>query len=159
MAETAERTTAPAAPVAPAPEPPLVTRLVEKFGAARLDDPAFAAFVAAPGEAALFFTEDPIRFREVLDVAVILPELAGAASRRFRIGVLPPALANAKAATYGVRRWPALVFLRGGQWLGNVEGLRDWAEYLAAVNGVLEGEPRPLPQRVIPVAAAGPSCA
>ncbi len=159
MAETAERTTAPASPRPPAPEPPLVTRLVEKHGAVRLDEASLEAFVCAPGEAALFFTEDPIRFREVLDVAVILPELAGAASRRFRMGVLPPPLANARAATYGVRRWPALVFVRGGGWLGNVEGLRDWSEYLAAVDEVLRGETRPLPQRVIPVAAAGPSCA
>lgn len=142
-----------------APEPPLVTRLVEKHGAARLDEAGFEAFAAAPGEAALFFTEDPVRFREVLDVAVILPELAAAATRRFRMGVLPPPLANAKAATYGVRRWPALVFLRGGEWLGNVEGLRDWSEYLAEVNTLLEGETRALPARVILVAAAGaPSC-
>ena len=142
-----------------APEPPLVTRLVEKHGAARLDEAGFEAFAAAPGEAALFFTEDPVRFREVLDVAVILPELAAAATRRFRMGVLPPPLANAKAATYGVRRWPALVFVRQGEWLGNIEGLRDWAEYLAAVNELVTGETRPLPARVIPVAAAGaPSC-
>lgn len=142
----------------PAPaEPPLVTRLIDVHGASRLDEAGFDAFLGAPGEAALFFTEDPVRFREVTDVAVILPELAAAASRRFRIGVLPPPLANARAATFGVRRWPALVFLRDGQWLGNVEGLRDWAEYVAAVNALLEGEPRPLPPRVIPVAAAGAS--
>jgi hydrogenase-1 operon protein HyaE len=144
----------------PAPaEPPLVTRLVERHGAARLEEASFEDFVRAPGEAALFFTEDPVRFREVTDVAVILPELAAAAARRFRIGVLPPPLANAKAATYGVRRWPALVFLRGGEWLGNVEGLRDWSEFLAAVNELVEGETRALPARVIPLAAAGaPSC-
>jgi len=144
----------------PSPEPPLVARLIERGGAARLTEASFDAFVAAPGEAALFFTEDPVRFREVLDVAVILPELAAAASRRFRIGVLPPALASAKAAAYGVRRWPALVFLRGGSWLGTLEGLRDWRDYLDAVNSLLEGETHPLPSRVIPVAAAGgPPCA
>jgi hydrogenase-1 operon protein HyaE len=145
--------------IAPPVEPPLVTRLVKEGGAARLDDASFDAFLAAPGEAALFFTEDPIRFREVLDVAVILPELARGCSRPFRIGVLPPPLANAKAATYGVRRWPALVFLRAGEWLGNVEGLRDWGDYVEAVNVLLEGESRPLPPKVIPVASATRSCA
>ena len=144
----------------PLKEPPLVTQLVERHGAVRLDEAGFDAFIVAPGEAALFFTEDPVRFKEVLDVAVIAPELAAAAARRFRIGVLPPPLANAKASTYGVRRWPALVFLRGGHWLGNIEGLRDWRDYLAAVNELVEGETRPLPPRVINVAAAGaPSCA
>ena len=143
-----------------AAEPPLVTRLVDQEGAARLDDATFDAFVAAPGEAVLFFTEDPMRFREVTDLAVILPEIRGAASRRFRIGVLPPPIANAKAATYGVRRWPALVFLRSGAWLGNIEGLREWSEYLSLANALLEGECRPLPPKVIPVAAAGvSSCA
>lgn len=145
-------------PAAPA-EPPLVTHLIEKHGAVRLDEAGFEAFIHAPGEAALFFTENPLRFREVLDVAVILPELAAAASRPFRIGVLPPPLANAKASTYGVRRWPAIVFLRSGEWLGNVEGLRDWRDYVAAVDEALAGEPRALPARVIAVAADAPSCA
>ena len=74
--------------------------------------------------------------------------------------MLPPPLANAKAATYGVRRWPALVFLRDGLWLGNIEGLRDWSEYVSLANALLAGESRPLPPKVIPVAAAGAaSCA
>jgi hydrogenase-1 operon protein HyaE len=148
-----------ARPATPA-EPPLVTRLVEKEGATRLTEATFDAFAEAPGEAVLFFTEDPARFREVADLAVILPEIRGAAARPFRIGVLPPPLANAKAATYGVRRWPALVFLREGGWLGNIEGLREWSEYLALAGGLLQGETRPLPPKVIPVAAAGAtSCA
>jgi hydrogenase-1 operon protein HyaE len=139
------------------PEPPLVTRLVEKHGAVRLDEASFESFAGAPGEAALFFTEDPVRFREVLDVAVILPELAASASRRFRMGVLPPPLANAKAATYGVRRWPALVFLRDGGWLGNIEGLRDWSDYLAESARLVAAPTQPLPKKVIAVVARGPA--
>lgn len=138
-------------------EPPLITRLVDKEGAVRLDDATFDAFAAASGEAVLFFTEDPMRFREVTDLAVILPEIRAAAARKFRMGVLPPPLANAKAATYGVRRWPALVFLRDGQWLGNIEGLRDWSDYLALADELLAGASHPLPAKVIPVAAAGAS--
>lgn len=140
-------------------EHPLVTRLVERHGAVRLDEQALPSFLAEPGLAALFFTDDPVRFREVPDVAVILPELRGAAVRAFRIGVLPPPLANAQASRYGVRRWPALVFVRGGEWLGNVEGLRDWPEYLATVNALLEGPARPLPGRVIPLATPTSGCA
>ena len=141
-----------------AAEPPLVTRLVDREGATRLDESSYEAFVAAPGEAALFFTEDPVRFREVNDVAVILPELRRAAPRAFRIGVLPPALANAKASAWAVRRWPALVFVRDGGWLGNIEGLRDWSDYVAAVNALLGGEDLPKPARVIPVSSAASSC-
>jgi hydrogenase-1 operon protein HyaE len=145
--------------IRPAVEPPLVTRLIEQLGATRLDEAGFNEFIAGAGHTVLFFTEDPLRIKETLDVAVILPEIAAAVPQRLRIGVLPPALANAKAALYGVRRWPALVFLRDGGWLGNVEGLRDWAEYVAATNEVLAGPARALPPKVIPVGAAGgPSC-
>ena len=142
----------------PSVEPPLVTRLIATEGGVRLDEESLEAFLAQSGEAALFFTEDPARFREVPDVAVILPELRSAAVRKFRIGVLPPPLANVHAARYGVRRWPALVFVRSGEWLGNVEGLRDWSDYLAAENELLAGPTRPLPARVIPLASTVPSC-
>jgi hydrogenase-1 operon protein HyaE len=136
-------------------EPPLVTRLVEQFGATRLDEPGFGAFAAGSGCSVLFFSEDPQRIKETLDAAVILPEIVHAVPQPLRIGVLPPPLANAKAALYGVRRWPALVFLRDGGWLGNIEGLRDWADYLAQAKAVLAGPVRPLPAKAIPLAAAG----
>lgn len=140
------------------PEPPLVTRLIEAHGAARLDAEGYDAYCAQPGETVLFFTEDPQRFKEVLDLAVIVPEIRGAVTRPFRIGVLPPLLANAKASTYGVRRWPALVFLRDGQWLGNVEGLHEWTDFVALAEECLQAEPRALPPKVIPLAAAAASC-
>lgn len=138
-----------------ASEPVLVTRLIEQFGATRLDDSTFEDGVAAPGLTVLFFTEDPQRIRETLDLAVILPEIAQAMPQRLRIGVLPPPLAVAKAPIYGVRRWPALVFLRDGGWLGNIEGLLDWADYVSTVQALLSAPVRPLPPKVIPVAAAG----
>lgn len=137
------------------PEPPLITRLVDRYGATRLDSDGFEAFIGGAGPTVLFFTENPLLIKEVLDVAVILPEIVQALSQRPRIGVLPPALADAKAPLYGVRRWPALVFLRDGGWLGNIEGLLDWADYLARVNEVLAGPVRPLPQKVIALAVAG----
>ena len=149
--------TATAVRPAVAAEPPLVTRLIEKYDATRLDESGFEAFAAEPGYTVLFFTEDPQRFKETLDVAVILPEIVQAVPQRLRIGVLPPPLATARAALYGVRRWPALVLLHDGGWLGNIEGLRDWADYLEAMNALLAGPVRPLPQKVIPVAAAAAS--
>ena len=134
---------------------PFGQQSVDRDVVEELDDSGFEAFIAGTGHTVLFFTEDPLRIKETLDVAVILPEIAGAVTQRLRIGVLPPPLANAKASLYAVRRWPALVFLRDGGWLGNVEGLRDWADYVVATNEVLAGPVRPLPPKVIPVAVAG----
>jgi hydrogenase-1 operon protein HyaE len=139
----------------PAVEPALVTRLIDLHGATRLDESTFEGGIAASGCTVLFYTEDPLRIKETLDVAVILPEIARAMPGRLRIGVLPPALALARAAHFGVRRWPALVFLRDGGWLGNIEGLRNWSEYLSEVEALLAGPVRALPPKVIPVAAAG----
>jgi hydrogenase-1 operon protein HyaE len=139
------------------PEPAAVSRLVEREGAERLDAQGLERFAAAPGTAVLFFTEDPVRFREVTDLAVILPEIARASPVPLRLGVLPPSLANATAATYGVRRWPALVFLRDGGWLGNIEGLRDWSDYLAESARLVAAPTQPLPKKVIAVVAQGPA--
>jgi len=73
---------------------PLIEQLLSRHGCERLDETSHDAFVARPGHALLFFTEDPARFREVLDLAVVLPELAAAFPGRFRIGVLPPRAAR-----------------------------------------------------------------
>lgn len=134
---------------------PLLERLVAQGGARLEDGAAVDAFAAAPGESVLFFTEDPVRVRETLDLAVILPEVRRAAPRPFRIGMLSPAVANERAATYGVRRWPALVFLRDGAFLGTIEGLREWAQYVELSRALLCGPVQALPPKVIPVAAQG----
>ena len=69
---------------------------------------------------------------------MIVPELARAFAGRFRIGVLPPAAARAVAPRYGFRRWPALVLLRDGGYVGAIDGLRDWDDYLAETRRLLE---------------------
>lgn len=142
------------------PEPhPLIAQLVSKPGATRLDDAeALDTFLAQPGTTVLFFTEDPARIRETTDLAVILPEITRALCPDARIGVLMPALANARAATYGIRRWPALALLRDGGFLGTVEGLRDWSVYVQLVGEALASAPRALPPKTIPIAAAAGGC-
>lgn len=135
---------------------PLLARLLEHPRAARFTDaPALDAWIALPGTAVLFFTEDPTRIRETLDVAVILPELLRACCPDARIGVLMPTLANARAADFGIRRWPALAFMRDGRFLGVVEGLHDWAGYVERVAAALAAPPRASVPRLIPIAAAG----
>ena len=57
---------------------PLIAQLFARHGFAELDAGNFDAFVALPGHALLLFTEDPVRYKETLDLAVIVPELARA---------------------------------------------------------------------------------
>jgi hydrogenase-1 operon protein HyaE len=116
---------------------------------------AVAAWLHQPGLAMLVFAEDPERFKETLDIAIIVPELHAAAARGFRVGLLPPAAARAVAPRYGFARWPAFVMLRDGQYLGAVDGVRDWDVYQAELQRLLVATPSRPPSVGIPVKVAG----
>lgn len=140
---------------------PLIERLCATLAAPVLDAAGFDAWADAPGHALVVFTEDPALYRETLDVAVIVPELAHAFAGRFRTGVLLQAAARAIAPRYGFRRWPALVLLKDGRYVGAIDGLRDWQEYVDELDALLAAEPTRPPSIGIAVKAAGedaPSC-
>jgi hydrogenase-1 operon protein HyaE len=145
--------------VAPAVVPramhPLVERLVGLCEATVLEPADVDAWADAPGRALLVFTEDPAIYRETLDLAVIVPELAQAMAGRFRTGVLLPAAARAVAPRYGFRRWPALVMLKDGGYVGAVDGLREWQAYVEEMARLLEAEPTRPPTVGIAVTAEG----
>ena len=103
----------------------------------------------------LVFIEDPLRVRETLDIAVIVPQLMHAFPGRFRVGVLLPEAARPLHARYGFRRWPAFVVLSSGKHVGAVDGLRNWDEYLREVAQLLEAAPTRPPTIGIPVKTAG----
>jgi hydrogenase-1 operon protein HyaE len=134
---------------------PLLERLMAMLDAPALEPAQFDAWAGMPGHALLVFTEDPQQFAETLDVAVIVPELAQAFARRFRTAVLLPAAARAIAKRYGFRRWPALVMLRDGKYVGAIDGLRDWDEYLEQIRTLLAAEPTRPPSVGIAVKAEG----
>ena len=139
---------------------PLVERLFTAHGYVNVDAAGLNEFAVAPGDALLFFTEDPVQYRETLDLAVILPEIVGALGTAIRVGVLLPAAARAVAPRYGFRRWPALVWLRDGGYVGAIDGLRDWSDYRAECARLLEAPVTRPPAIGVAVRAAGeaPSC-
>ena len=136
---------------------PLFARLVQETGAAVLDPQAFDAWANQPGAAMVVFAEDPERFKEALDLAVVVPELHAGRSHRFRVALLPPAAARALAPRYGFARWPAFVMLRDGHYVGAVDGIRDWDVYVAELERLLAAAPTRPPTVGIPVKAAGPA--
>ena len=139
---------------------PLVERLFTAHRYTNVDAAGLDPFVTAPGHALLFFSEDPNLYRETLDLCVILPEIAGAFGGRFRIGVLLPAAARTVAPRYGFQRWPALVMLRDGSYVGAIDGLRNWDDYLAETARLLEAPVARPPSIGIAVRTAGgaPTC-
>ncbi len=138
---------------------PLLEQLVSRHGLAVVDADSIDGFVDAPGDTLLVFTEDPARYRETLDLAVIAPEIVRAFPGRFRTAVLYPADARRVAPRFGFSRWPALVLLRDGAYVGAVDGLRGWDEYLEETQRLLETEPTRAPSVGIAVRSAGqPGC-
>ena len=134
---------------------PLVEQLSSRHGFVRVDAESLDAFAAAPGHALLVFTEDPVRYKETLDLAVIAPEVDRAFAGRFRAAVLLPADARKVAPRYGFARWPALVVLKDGHYVGAIDGLRNWEEYVEETQRLLAAEPTRAPSIGIAVKTAG----
>lgn len=136
---------------------PLFERLFAKHRFANIAGAEFDRFRPRAGHTLLFFSEDPGRFRETLDLAVILPELDRAFAGQFTVGVLLPEAARQIAPRYGFRRWPALVVLRDGAYVGAIDGLRNWDDYLGELATLLAAEPTRPPAIGIAVTTAGQS--
>ncbi len=130
-------------------------RLKAQYGCVVLDAESFDDFVNEPGESLILFSEDPQRVPETWDIAVILPELIKGLPTKPRVGLLAPVATHAVSSRYGIRRWPALLALRGGAYLGVIEGLKDWGVYVAELSQLLAApESRP-PSIGIPVHTVG----
>lgn len=130
-----------------------IGRLQQKHGFQRIgfDDQAFPA-----GLVALLLTEDPQRNLEVLDACVILPEALKPLGDDIARWVAGPDTAPALMQKFAVARAPAVVFLRDGQYLGGLNGIRDWREFQVEVARLLDGPAQPRPIG-IPVRAANTS--
>jgi hydrogenase-1 operon protein HyaE len=137
------------------PVNPLIAQLFTRHGCTEITSDNIDAFVEDRGHAMLVFTEDPLRVRETLDIAVIVPQLMQAFPGRFRVGVLLPEAARALYVRYGFRRWPAFVVLRDGRHVGAVDGLRNWDEYMKELAELLETAPKRPPTIGIPIKSAG----
>jgi hydrogenase-1 operon protein HyaE len=142
------------APCVPAADHPLLAQLVARHAFTELTPETFDAWIGQDGRALLVFLEEPSRVRETLDLAVIAPQIALAFPGEFRTGVLMPAAARALVVRYGFRRWPALVLLRDGGYVGAIDGLRNWDEYVREVARLLDAPVTRPPS--IGIAVAGP---
>ena len=78
-----------------------------------------------------FFVTTRCMFPESHDVAVILPELIKAFSGRLQAAVIAKPIERELQARFRFTSWPSLVFLRNGEYLGVIAGIRDWQEYQA----------------------------
>ena len=121
-----------------------------QIGADALDDVATAS-----GQLLVMLNADPQKYPEVLDNAVIVPEVL----REFPAGSFEVVYADSEdsrriATRYGIVKFPALLFLRHGAYLGFIAGLLDWPDIVAAFAAQLSAEPRRPPSVGIAVSTA-----
>lgn len=125
-------------PAGPRPPHPLVTRLEREMGWPRLTTAAAVAeFTARPGAHCLFVPGDAARNLETPDAAVILPELRLAFQNAFDCAVVDDAIEAQVREAARALRVPGFLFFRDGRFLGAIEKLRDWDDYLARTTHIL----------------------
>ena len=83
-------------------------------------------FKSAKGLVLIFFADNPTTFKETIDMAVIAPEVAKVFQDHIAAkGFTDPAV--------GLTRLPAVGFYRDGEWLGGLQGLKNWNEYISGL--------------------------
>lgn len=116
----------------------LIERLTTRHGLPRLDAAGLDGFLADHPLSVLFFGGDPAKHGETGDVAVVLPELL----RAFPMlnGAVVAREAEAELAPrFGVLVYPTLVFMAGTRQLGLIPKVRNWADYVARIQDLLNG--------------------
>ncbi|SEQ42792.1 hydrogenase-1 operon protein HyaE [Solimonas aquatica] len=138
--------------------PAAMQRLAESENCCWVSTATLAEFLAQPGDAALLIWSDPVKFPECIDVAVVLPELRSALSEggtsRFRVGVVARGDEFAVGDRFGALRRPSLVFLRDGQYVATIPGMRDWDVFLNEARAALQAPPTRPPSIAMPARAA-----
>jgi hydrogenase-1 operon protein HyaE len=133
----------------------LLERLRAQSKIVLLDSEGLESFVMAGGDGMVLFTQEPDQQPETWDVAVILPEVLKLTGDRLRAAVISPELARLEKARFGITRWPALVFVRDGGYVGAIEGMRNWEEYTREIAAMLDKPVGRAPSVGIPVMAVG----
>lgn len=118
-----------------------IEQLQNRHGYPLLDADNYDFFVHGHETVVLFFCNDAIQFPESNDVAVILPELVQALDGRLQAAIIGKSIERELQARFHFTGWPTLVFLRNGEYLGAVTGIRGWQEYRQEIAGILAAEP------------------
>ncbi|MDZ4137171.1 MAG: hydrogenase accessory protein [Paracoccaceae bacterium] len=117
---------------------PLITRLETELHWPRLHSLSdLAEFVNRPGAHCLFIPGDPARNLETADAAVILPELRMVFQHAFDCAVVDDAIEAAVRETHKALKTPGFLFFQQGRFLGAVEKIRDWDDYMTRITHIL----------------------
>lgn len=133
---------------------PLVQALIDRHGLPHLTVDSLDTFLKNHNETVLFLSGDADRLDETADVAVIFPELLKTFGARLSGGVVDRSLERDLQRRYRFSAFPALVFLRGGEYLGAISRMRDWDGFLTETAEILVRDPSEPPPFKLPGATA-----
>lgn len=133
---------------------PLIESIIERENLPIVTSDTLAGFAQGNGDTILFVTGDWSRHVEVNDVAVILPEILKASNGALKAAVLDRGSERKIQTTYRFSKFPSLIFLRDGEYLGTIQKVLDWQDYITEINTILAGDPKPVPVYQFPEGCA-----
>ena len=116
---------------------PLVNRLNEEFNYPFIDADNLDSFLEQGKTNVLFFTGNPERYPETLDVAVVLPELVAYFDNELQPGIVTEEAEDTFPKKYTFNGYPALVFIKHGICIGSISKIQDWQDYLSLIRTML----------------------
>ena len=132
---------------------PLIQALVDKHHYVLLTQDNVDDFLQAHEDVVLLFTNNPKQFPESNDVAVVLPELMQLFPGRLAPAVVDESAEVALQQRYTFSKWPALVFLRRGDYLGVITKMQNWSDFKTEIDRILATTSGKVPSIVMPVIA------
>ncbi|HHZ09082.1 MAG TPA: hydrogenase accessory protein [Rhizobiales bacterium] len=117
---------------------PLIARLETGHGYPRVASAHdVAEFLSRPGLHCLFIPGDARRNLETADAAVILPELRLVFQNAFDCAVVDDAIEASLREQHRALKTPGLLFFKKTTFLGSIEKVRDWSDYLTRIEHIL----------------------
>lgn len=133
---------------------PLLEGIIEREKLPVVTSETLDTFAKGNGDTVLFVTGDWKRRIESNDVAVILPELVKASNGLLSAAVLDRESERSIQTRFRFSKFPSLIFLRDGDYLGVIQQVLNWDEYVMEINKLLASEPVPPPQYKFPEGCA-----
>ena len=116
---------------------PIFKRLFAEAGFHKIDESTIDAFLGVAGLKLAVFADDPNDRKTTLDIAVIAPEIKKAFGEVFsRCSCADFTQARSLAARWGLRSMPAVAIFRDSEFLGAVQGLKPWDEYISLLTEI-----------------------
>ncbi len=133
---------------------PLMQSIIERENLPVLSADTLDDFAREAGDMVLMVGGDWKRHVEVNDLAVILPEILKASNGHLVGAVLERDSERAIQTRFRFNRYPVLIFLRNGRYLGRIQKVLDWQDYIIEINAILASEPSDPPAYEFPEGCA-----